>query len=140
VDHIPARLIDRLNGHIEESGTSDIEKSSHQFVAHAGDPQAAGWRDLGDVTFEKVASAHRSIAQVVHLISWQLLQAPTFGNLVPFEPPPFYRFDRLVNPEALAKARKWRDELVKNRNSWLHNDPGSTDFLTVIGWPMPPKE
>jgi hypothetical protein len=136
-DQISKDLINCLEGHIEKSGVSEIVKWSHQFVAHAGDAQAARWRDL-DVTFEKVASAQRSIAQVVHLISWPLLQASALGNLVPVEHSPFARFDRLVNPEALAKARKRRDELEKDRNSWLHNNWGSPDLLSFIGWPDVP--
>jgi hypothetical protein len=136
-DRISKSLIDHLVDHIRKSGARDVVKWSHQFVAHAGDAQTAQWRDL-EVTFEKVASAQRSIAQVVQLISWQLLQAPALGPLVPAEHSPFAHFDRLVNSEALEMARQRRDEIEKDRNSWLHNDWGSTDLLTLIGWPNPP--
>ncbi len=133
-DRISTALITCLEEHIEKSGASEVVKWSHQFVAHAGDAQGTQWRDL-DVTFEKVASAQKSIAQVIHLISWPLLQASALGNLVPTEHSPFARFDRLVNPEALMKARQRRAELEDDRNSWLHNNWGSPDLLSFIGWP-----
>jgi hypothetical protein len=51
-DRIPKSLIDHLEKHITENGTDDIVKWSHQFVAHAGDSRAKGWRDP-PATFEK---------------------------------------------------------------------------------------
>jgi hypothetical protein len=131
-DRVPKSLIDHLETHIAESGAEDIVKWSHQFVAHAGDSQAKGWRDL-DATFEKGTSAQKSV-HVVQLISTQLLQGPSFGTLVPIQPSPFHRFDRLVSPQALEKARRLWDDLEKDRNSWLQNDWGSPDLLTVVGW------
>jgi len=83
---------------------------------------------------EKGTSAQKSIVQVVQLISTQLLQGPSFGRLVPIQPNPFHRFDRLVSPQALEKARRLWDDLEKDRNSWLQNDWGSPDLLTVVGW------
>jgi hypothetical protein len=132
-DRIPKALIDHLEKHIAKSGADDIVKWSHQFVAHAGDSEGRGWRDP-DATFEKGISAQKSIAQVVPLTSTQLLQGPSFGNLVPVQPSPFRRLDRLVSPQALEKASRLWDDLEKDRNSWLQNDWGGPDLLTVVGW------
>lgn len=132
-DRIPKAFIDHLEKHIAESGADDIVKWSHQFVAHAGDSHAKGWRDP-EATFEKGTSAQKSIVQVVQLISTQLLQGPSFGTLVPIQSSPFHRFDRLVAPQALEKARQLWDDLEKDRNSWLQNDWGSPDLLTVVAW------
>jgi hypothetical protein len=133
-DRIVKSLIDRLEAHITDSGADEAVKWSHQFVAHAGDSQAIGWRNL-QVTFEQVAAVQKSVVQVVHLVSAYLLEGPSLGLLVPITATPFDRFDRLVNPQALAIARQRREELEKERNSWLHNDFGSPDLLTVVGWP-----
>jgi hypothetical protein len=72
-DRIPRAFIDHLEKLIAKSGADDVVKWSHQFVAHAGDSQAKGWSDP-EATFEKGISAQKSIAQVVQLISTQLLQ------------------------------------------------------------------
>jgi hypothetical protein len=136
-DCIPKSLIDQLKVHITNSGADEVVKWSHQFVAHAGDAQARGWRNL-QITFEQVASAQKSIVQVAQFISAQLLQGPGLGTLVPVEYKPFDRFERLVNPRALAKARELRDDLERDRNSWLQNNWGDPDLLTVVGWPDAP--
>jgi hypothetical protein len=137
-DRIPKSLVEGLEAYIAQSGVDDILKWSHQFVAHAGDPRAGGWREL-EVTFEQVVSAQKSIVQVLQLITAVLLQGPSLGNLVPvYQINPFDRFDRLVDPQALAKARLLRESLEKDRNSWLQNDWSSADLLTVVGWPEAP--
>jgi len=132
-DRIPKGLIDHLEKHIAKSGADDIMKWSHQFVAHAGDSQAKGWRDP-EATFEKGIAAQKSIVQVVQLISTQLLQGPSFGTLVPTQSNPFHRLDQLVSQQALETARQLWDGLEKDRNSWLQNDRGTPDLLTVVGW------
>jgi len=137
-DRIRKSLIDRLEAHINAGGADATVKWSHQFVAHAGDSQAAGWRDL-QVTFEQVAEVQKRIIQVVQLVSAYLLQTSALGPVVPIMHNPFDRFDGLVSPQALAKARQRRDYLEKDRNSWLHNDWGSRDLLTVVGWPETPQ-
>jgi hypothetical protein len=137
-DRIRKRVIGHLETHIAQNGVDDILKWSHQFVAHAGDTRAGGWREP-NITFEQVVSAQKSIVQVLQLITAILLQGPGLGNLVPvYQINPFARFDRLVDPQALAKARQFRDSLEKDRNSWLQNDWGSPDLLTIVGWPEAP--
>jgi hypothetical protein len=132
-DRVPRAFIDHLEKLIAKSGADDVLKWSHQFVAHAGDSQAKGWSDP-EATFEKGISAQKSIAQVVQLISTQLLQGPSFGSLVPIQSSPFHRLDRLVSQQALEKARQLWDDLERDRNSWLQNDWASPDLLTSIGW------
>ncbi|MGH7117743.1 MAG: hypothetical protein ACREFP_01885 [Acetobacteraceae bacterium] len=134
-NRIPKRLIDHLRNHIENSSAQDTVKWSHQFVAHAGDTKGAGWRNL-QLTYEKVVSAQQHVVQVVHWISSELLQAMTLSRLVPvLQFKAYERFDRLVTPESLERARQYRCELEKDRNSWLQESQGTSDLLTVIGWP-----
>jgi hypothetical protein len=138
-DRIPRSLVNYLETYIKESGADDVVKWSHQFVAHAGDAQAPGWQEV-EITFAKVEAVQRSIAQVVQLVSANLLQGPGLSKLVPmFQRNRFNRFEDLASPTATAKARERWDELERDRNSWLNNDWGSSGLLTAVGWPDAPQ-
>jgi hypothetical protein len=137
-DRLHVDLIDRLATHVENNGAREIVDWSHKFLAHAGDASAANWRHP-HVTFDTIASAQRSIVQVVQLLSSHVLQGAHMGTLVPVaQYNKFDRLDRMFTPEALAFARQRRRELEDDRNSWLQNDRASPNLLTLIGWPDAP--
>ena len=128
-DHIPRRLFEVLENHIQSSGIDKVVGWSHQYVAHAGDPDHSAWKDP-KATWGDIESSQRALAQVAQIISGMVLNGPASAQLVPTAQ--YDRFEYLesvVARETLQKAHEKRAELEGDRNSWIMED-----LLEVIGW------
>lgn len=130
LDHIPKRLFEVLENHVRSSGIGKVVNWSHQYVAHAGDPDHPSWQDP-KATWGDIESSQRTLAQVAQIISGMVLNGPFSAMLVPTAQ--YDRFEFLENaiaPETLKKAHEERAKLEDDRNFWVMRG----DLLKVIGW------
>jgi len=129
-DHIPKRLFEVLEKHVQSSGIGKVVNWSHQYVAHAGDPDHSSWKDP-NATWGDIESSQRTLAQVAQIISGMVLNGPFSATLVPASQ--YDRFEFLENaiaPETLKKAHEERAKLENDRNFWVMGE----DLLKVISW------
>ncbi len=128
-DHIPKRLFEILENHIQSSGIDKVIGWSHQYVAHAGDPDHPAWKDLNP-TWSDIESSQRALAQAAQIVSGMVLNGPASAQLVPTaQYDRFEYLENVVDRETLQKAHEKRAELEDDRNSWIMGD-----LLGVIGW------
>ena len=129
-DYIPKRLFEVLENHVQSSGIGKVINWSHQYVAHAGDPDHSTWKDL-NATWGDIESSQRTLAQVAQIISGMVLNGPFSATLVPTSQ--YDRFEFLENaiaPETLKKAHEKRAKLENDRNFWVMGE----DLLKVVSW------
>ena len=128
-DHIPRRLFEVLENHVKGSGIDKVVNWSHQYVAHAGDPDHYNWKDQ-KATWGDIESSQRALAQVAQILSGFVLNGPASAQLVPTaQYDRFEYLENVVSRETLQKAHEKRVELECDRNSWIMGD-----LLGVIGW------
>ena len=128
-DHIPKRLFEVLENHVQSSGIGKVINWCHQYVAHAGDPDHSIWKDLNP-TWGDIESSQRTLAQVAQILSGFVLNGPASAQLVPTaQYDRFEYLEKVVDRETLQKAHMKRAELEDNRNSWIMGD-----LLGVICW------
>ncbi len=128
-DHIPKQLFEGLENHVQSSGIGKVVNWSHQYVAHAGDPEHYSWKDQ-KATWGDIASSQRVLSQVAQIISGMILNGPFSAQLVPTaQYDRFEYLENVVSRDTLQKAHEKRAELECDRNSWIMGD-----LLGVIGW------
>jgi len=121
-DRLPTSLLTTIEKWLADSGSDDLAKWSHAYLAHAGGPEAR--KRIADltVTANKITDAIKALARVTEAISACLLFAGGRTNaLMPIAQ--FNQFEKLDNPVMQeggeADADRLWYQLSDERNHYL---------------------
>jgi hypothetical protein len=121
-DRIPKQLLDKLDNWLLYSGAEELAKWSHDFLAHAGDPETRIKSSEVVVSLDKITNAVRELALVIEALSvWFLWSGGLTNNLVPIAQ--FDQFEKLDDPVMKAGNETGAYEIWKTlsdeRNQYL---------------------